>query len=86
VDDATERLGRWQFLLLSENILAQGRFSPSLASRVRNAVENIRRGVAHDSHTLIDSGFNALNALWPEMSRELDDTQNNDLPGVRPER
>lgn len=86
VDDATERLGRWQFLLLSENILAQGRFSPSLASRVRNAVENIRRGVAHDNHTLIDSGFNALNALWPEMSRELDDTQNNDLPGVRPER
>jgi molecular chaperone DnaK (HSP70) len=85
-DDAMEKVGNWRAMLLAENLLAQGLFSPTVASRVQNSVETIRRGVANNNRGQIDSGFNSLDAVWPEMNRELENNRNNNLPQVRPDR
>jgi molecular chaperone DnaK len=71
-DDAIENVGSWRAMLLAENFLAQRLLSATVASRVQNSVETIRRGAANNNPSQIDSGFRALDAVWPAMSREIE--------------
>jgi molecular chaperone DnaK (HSP70) len=71
-DGVIENVGSWRAMLLAENFLAQRLLSATVASRVQNSVETIRRGAANNNPSQIDSGFDSLDAVWPAMSREIE--------------
>jgi hypothetical protein len=81
-----EKLGGLRSFIFAEFLGESDKLSPSLATRVQNATSTIRRGMQSNNMNQVDSGFSALENLWPEIHSELE-RQGQSAPSlVRPER
>jgi molecular chaperone DnaK len=79
------KLGGLRDFIFAEFLGESGKLSPSLSTRVQNATNMIRHGAQNNNTNQVDSGFNALENLWPEIRTELDRQNQSGSQVYRPE-